>query len=152
MNFKQYLLKDIGFHTTNVENYEEIKQKGLKINQKSFYTKGSNDWLKRAYGIVPIFLSLSKTSYKEGVQLTINVKGLKKGADLGSLIDHGAIIDENGFYFEKKSNVQEKFKEEEYDYEELYDGNLVEEFIDLTKTFVIMEDIPANRIINVTWH
>lgn len=142
----------IGFHNTSPENYELIKKQGLKINSKSYYTNQSNSWVKRAYGLIPVFISLQEDLYEEQgtVQLTVNIEGLKIAADLGTLIDYGAIIDENGFYFSKKGKAPEHLKAlDEITYDELISGNLVNEFINLTKTLVVLENITPNRILKV---
>ena len=145
------LNSEIVFHNTSIENLKKIEQHGLKINSEPYYTIGSNDWVKRAYGMIPIFASTQKDHYHEAgdVQLTIDIKGLKKAADLGSLIDFGAYIDEKGFYFEDNAKVPEEFKKEEIHYSELYYGSFVEDFIQLTKTLVVMENIHPGRIIKI---
>ena len=101
--------------------------------------------------MIPIFASTQKNHYHESgdVQLTIDAKGLKKAADLGTLIDFGAYLDEEVFYFEDNAKVPKKFKKEEIHYSELYYGGFVEDFIQLTKTLVIMENIHPNRIIKI---
>jgi len=145
------LNQEIVFHNTSIGNLKKIEQQGLKINSEPYYTIDSNEWIKKAYGIIPIFASIKKDHYHEpgDVQLTIDIKGLKKAADLGTLMDFGAYLDEKGFYFEDNAKVPEEFKEEEIHYSELYSGGFVEDFIQLTKTLVIMENIHPNRIIKI---
>ena len=72
-------------------------------------------------------------------------------ADLGLLIDHGAYMEENGFWFKKKPNW---LGAAEYSYEDLqgsdtFDLNSV---IKNTGTFVVLENIDVNRIKKVGEH
>lgn len=150
---------DYGYHYTSKENYEKIQKEGLKINQRENLTNTfgneSDNWVRNAYGITPIFLSLEPlerfgprrpmgSSY-DWVLLKVDVKGLDIAADLGLLIDHGAYIEENGFWFERKPKWLDDY---EYSYEDLqgsdtFDLNTV---IKKTGTFVVLQDIEANRI------
>lgn len=146
---------DYGYHYTSKENYEKIQKEGLKINQRENLTNTfgneSDNWVRNAYGMTPIFFSLeplerfgSGSSY-DWVLLKVDVKGLDIAADLGLLIDHGAYIEENGFWFKRKP---EWLGSDDYSYEDLqgsdtFDLNTV---IKKTGTFVVLQDIEANRI------
>ena len=85
------------------------------------------------------------------VLLKVDVKGLDIAADLGLLIDHGAYIEENGFWFKRKP---EWLGSDDYSYEDLqgsdtFDLNTV---IKKTGTFVVLQDIEANRIQKIKQH
>lgn len=157
---------DYGYHYTSKENYEKIQKEGLKINQRenltnTFGNESDKSWVRKAYGMTPIFLSLEPlerfgprrpmgSSY-DWVLLKVDVKGLDIAADLGLLIDHGAYIEENGFWFKRKP---EWLGSDDYSYEDLqgsdtFDLNTV---INKTGTFVVLQDIEANRIQKIKQH
>ena len=151
---------DFGYHYTSKENYDKMQKEGLKINQSQHLTHGG-EWVKNAYGITPIFLSLKPLkqfgprmpygSNYDWVLLKVDVRGLDIAADLGFLIDYGAYIEEDGFWFKRKPNW---LGDDEYSYEDLqgsetFDLNNV---IKKTGTFVVLEDIDANRIQKIGEH
>ena len=85
------------------------------------------------------------------VLLKVDVRGLDIAADLGFLIDYGAYIEEDGFWFKRKPNW---LGDDEYSYEDLqgsdtFDLNSV---IKNTGTFVVLENIDVNRIKKVGEH
>lgn len=149
-----------GYHYTSRENYEKIKKDGLRINQSSHLTntfdiESDKTWVRKAYGMTPIFLSLEPLkrfgprmpmgSDYDWILLKVNVEGLDIAADLGLLIDHGAYIEEDGFWFKRKP---EWLSASDYSYTDLqgsdtFDMNKV---IKATRTFVVLENIPSNRI------
>lgn len=148
---------DYGYHFTSKANYEKIQKDGLRINQSQHFTYG-DDWIKNAYGITPIFLSLepleefgpsssSESSY-DLVLLKVDVRGLDIAADLGLLIDHGAYIEEDGFWFKRKPNWLD---DDEYSYEDLQGSDTfhLRSVIQHTRTFVVLQDIEPSRIVKV---
>jgi len=154
---------DYGYHYTSRENYEKIKTEGLRINQPKHHAIGITEWaIENAYGMSPIFMGV-KPQKQYGprtplggqpinwVLLKVNVSGLNIAADIGTLIDHGAYVEENGFWFKKKPDW---LGADEYSYEDLqgsetFDLNNV---IKKTETFVVLEDIDANRIQKIGEH
>lgn len=171
IRFKDILLEiknttiDFGYHYTSKENYDKIQREGLKINQRENLTNTfgneSDNWVKRAYGLTPIFLSLKPlkqfgprrpygSSY-DWVLLKVDVRGLDIVADLGFLIDHGAYIEEDGFWFKYKPNW---LADDEYRYEDLHGSDTFDlnNVIKNTGTFVVLEDIDVNRIKKVGEH
>jgi len=148
---------DYGYHYTNKENYDKILIEGLKINQKNHLTNtfGGESWVKTAYGIIPIFLGVKPMtgwgprmpigSEYDWVLLKVNVKGLDIAADLGLLIDHGAYMEENGFWFKRKPNWLDS---DEYSYSDLQGSDTfdLQTVIKKTGTFVVLQDIEVNRI------
>lgn len=151
---------DYGYHYTSKENYEKIKIEGLKINQSSnltntFGMESDKTWVRTAYGITPIFLSLEPLkqfgprvpmgSEYDWVLLKVNVKGLDIAADLGLLVDYGAYIEENGFWFKHKPNWLDS---DDYSYEDLQGSDTFDlpTVVKKTGTFVVLENIPVDRI------
>lgn len=137
-----------GYHYTTIENYDKIKSGGLITNQASNYVIGNNDWILNAYGKIPIFLStepLSEYKTENGILLKVNVEGLDIAADLGTLIDYGAYIEEDGFWFENKPKWLD---DSEYSYDDLQGSYTFDlpTVIKETKTFVVLENISVDRI------
>lgn len=96
-----------GFHYTSRESYNKIKNEGLKINQPMHLTTRDNSWMKNAYGMIPIFLSTVpipryEHAISDWVLLKVDAQGLNIAADIGTLIDYGAYIEEDGFWFKQK--------------------------------------------------
>jgi hypothetical protein len=149
-----------GYHYTSRESFNKIKIEGLKINQpvhltNTFDTESDKTWVRKAYGLTPIFLSLQPLkqfgprmphgSNYDWVLLKVDVTGLDVAADLGLLIDHGAYIEEDGFWFKRKPVW---LGSDEYSYDDLqgsdtFDLPLV---IKNTGTFVVLENISPDRI------
>ena len=103
VNEKNIFNKNSVYHVTSIKNIEIIKKEGLKINQARFFTTDSDeDWVRNAYKCNPIFLATKPNLYKgkDTIELIVDVSGLQIGADLGSLIDKGAILTERGLYFD----------------------------------------------------
>ena len=148
---------DYGYHFTSKANYEKIQKEGLRINQSQHLTHG-DEWVKNAYGITPIFLSLEPLEkfgpsrpYGSGydwVLLKVDVRRLDIAADLGLLIDHGAYIEEDGFWFKRKPNWLDDY---EYSYEDLQGSDTfnLRSVIQHTRTFVVLQDIEPSRIVKV---
>jgi len=149
----------VGYHTTDKVNLESILRDGLKVNPgKLGFTNGNDIWVKNAYGLVPVYMVVegeelySKKSSDSGevVLLEVDVSGLSIGADLGSLIDYGAELTQDDFYFGNglPAELEGTLADEEViDYTELVDNEeFIEACMDLTGTFVVMEDISPDRI------
>jgi hypothetical protein len=139
-----------GFHYTSRENYNKIKNEGLKINQPMHLTNRDNSWVVRAYNMIPVFLSIVplpqyEHEIKDWVLLKVDVSGLNVAADLGTLIEFGAYIEETGFWFERRPFW---LKGDEFEYDELEGSDKfnLPRVIKQTKTFVVLEDISPDRI------
>ena len=149
------LLEDetkIGYHRTLKQNAEKIKEQGLKVNQSSNLTTGG-DWSFEHYGVKPVFISLEydKFSTEGDVVLTVDITGLDVVADLPSLVDHGAIVEEDHLWWEEGQEPKELeiFLEDGAVYIEdllVPDSNVANAAISLTKTLAVLEDIEPNRI------
>ena len=151
----EQILNDIryGYHVTSEYNYDKyIRTGGLRINSSnSKFTIGDNRWIRRAYNMIPIFLTTEiESKYSGGngdVLLRVNVRGLNIGADLGGLIDLGAYIEQDSFWFERPPDWV--IGDGEYSYEELVNerGDFsIRDAIEATKSFVVCEDIESERI------
>jgi len=144
-NFIKY-----GFHYTNRDNYNKIKNEGLKINQSMHLTARDNNWMRNVYDMIPIFLSivpLAQYEYaiNDWVLLKVDAQGLNIAADIGTLIDYGAYIEEDGFWFKQKPFW---LNATEFQYEELHgsDNFNLQRVIKQTRTFAVLENIAPNRI------
>lgn len=144
------------YHRTTKENFERIKKEGLKINQKKneITTNAGVTNLKIAYGMIPIFVSLNPKVFPitNDNQIMVEIDfdfDMKYAADIGVLIDKGAILDEEGFYFDDSSDAYNEynFTDDLYEYNEtLYFDPYKEMFIEFTQTIAILEDIPVEKI------
>jgi hypothetical protein len=139
----------IGYHTTKHENLESILSNGLQINRENMNYTFDDWWVVPAYGLNPVYLAKEKGYYhvgdelKDNVLLEVNCSSLDIGGDLGHLIERGAILTEDGFYFED-SNL---FGDREFKFHELTENpDDVSAFIKLTGTFVVMSNIDPKRI------
>lgn len=149
---------EFGYHYTTKDRLPSIIKDGLRVNQPIQYTIGDNEWVHRAYGMSPIFMGITPqkeygprtphgSKSVDWVLLKVNVSGMNIAADLGTLIDHGAYIEEEGFWFEKNPSWLN-----EYEYEFTYDELQGSENLDLqrviraTQTFVVLENIPPDKI------
>ena len=141
------------YHYTKRKSLDSIRRKGLLVGQKANYTSNFFvDNLKIAYGMVPIFCFTNKqnTTYNldgDSVLLGIDEKNLKIGADIGSLVDHGAYLEDNGFWFSK--DIFEDFYDEkgELSYDLLINSSLfIKKAVQMTGTLVILENITPDKI------
>lgn len=139
-----------GYHYTSRENYNKIKNEGLKINQPMHLTTRDNSWMVKAYDMIPVFLSIVplpqyERSIEDWVLLKVDVNGLNIAADIGTLIDFGAYIEEDGFWFKKRPFW---LNGTEFEYYELNGSDKLNlhHVIKQTEAFVVLENIPATRI------
>lgn len=140
------------YHRTTRDRLRTILKEGLKLNQLNNITSDVGSYnLELAYGKIPIFVSLSSELYpvdnENHILLEIDSDfDMRYSADIGFLIEKGAYLEESGFYFDKGSEGFEKGFDEEYTYDCLGEDPEREDFIQLTKTFAIEENIPPNKI------
>lgn len=139
-----------GYHYTSRKNYNKIKNEGLKINQPMHLTTRDNSWMINAYDMIPIFLSIVplpqyERSIEDWVLLKVDVSGLNIAADIGTLIDFGAYVEEDGFWFKQRPFW---LNGEEFQYDELQGSDKFDlpRVIQQTKAFAVLENIPVNRI------
>lgn len=143
----------IGYHTTLRSNLDSILATGLQINQENKNYTFDDWWVVPAYGLNPVYLAKEKGYYhvgdenKDNVILEVNCSGLDIGGDLGHLIEKGAILTEDGFYFEDST----LFGEREFKFHELTsEKDVVKSLVNITGTFVVMDSIDPKRIKQVS--
>jgi len=107
-NWRQYLTESIGreiwYHLTTPGRAEIIEEEGLKVNQETCLTTETGEWAKEHYGICPIYLSLEPYIKREELPewdlenaalFEVDVTGMPLVADLQTLIDKGAMVDQD---------------------------------------------------------
>ena len=136
---------DYMYHATLTKNVPKILANGLKINSEPVLTTGGF-WAKHIYGCQPIYLSTfgNHASNKTRLQLSlleVDVAGVKLVADLPSIIDHDALISDEGYFYWEDSEV-------EWNFSELLDPSSKQCYFAklLTETAASLHDIPASRI------
>ncbi|TXH10324.1 MAG: hypothetical protein E6R04_05520 [Spirochaetes bacterium] len=144
--------KDFWYHTTTRKNLERIATEGLKTNSPSNYSIASLEYMKDAYGVVPIFLAKSSKPYEDHVDsviLKIDTRGLDLVADIPTLASHfGAYVEEDHIWFESDDRRAPRWgrKEDSIPFEELINGSFREDAIKTTGTCAVLQNIPPNRI------
>lgn len=140
------------FHRTTRDRLPNILKEGLKINQLNNITSDVGSYnLELAYRKIPIFVSFSSKLYpiknQNHVLLEIDFDfDMEYSADIGFLVEKGAYLEESGFYFDIGSEGFERGFDDEYTYDCLNEDPEREDFIQLTKTFAIMENVPIEKI------
>lgn len=138
------------YHTTDVPP-EIILKEGL-IGRKSKGFSTASGWVFE-YGWLPsnsIFLSSDPGAYGEEGKYTyaVNVSGLNLLADYPSLVDKGAMIEEDGYlWWQNLSDVPQSLRDlhdEEYGIDK--DNLTGEDTLKATGTAVVVGTISPNRI------
>jgi hypothetical protein len=152
----KHILNEIGnpnkvYHTTSRDRLDSILKQGLKINSKENFSVGSLSWMKDAYKMIPIFVSIEPMKYKDdnSVFLEIDTTGIDLVADIPSLVDNGAYVEDNYVWFEMGKNVIDPIDEpEQIFFDELTDpyNEYCKKAIEVTKTAAVMENIPPTKI------
>ncbi len=131
------------YHRTTPDRLNEIKKNGLKINSKNGLTV-AGEWSFEYYKCRPIFLSQNPDNFNEDdaapVLIGVNIEGLPLVADLPSLVDFGANIDEDEIWFEDRDRT--------LSYKKLVKSGSADAryAIKLTKSAACLIDIPTNRL------
>jgi hypothetical protein len=126
------------YHSTTPDRVASILQNGLKINSATNHTEGGS-WADKYYGGRPIYLSTSPGKY-QGTQLSVNVSGQQLYADLPSLVDYGAYVEEDGTIWWE--SPPQGLPDGEYHVSEILDdAQLSRACIELTGTCAILNDI-----------
>jgi hypothetical protein len=147
---RRTLKEEVAYHSTDPKNVPRIQQDGLLTGQESAHTTGGA-WADEHYGTRPIYVSMQKGKY-EGQPLAIDVSDLEVVADLPGLVDAGAMIEEEGLYWEEGYEPQglESLVDEDgmIYFEDLVDpSHPASQFaIELTGTAAVLENIPPDRI------
>jgi len=149
------------YHITRKENKDQILGSGLMVNMPYGMTEGGS-WAREVYGINPIFLSLnpSKTAAQDlidedfNVIIEVDVTGLKLIADLPSLVDKGAYIDDGLRFLYWKEGAEpyeiSEFLDEngEIRMNDLIDSDFhgMESIIEFTGSAAVVKDIPPDKL------
>ena len=147
---RRIIKEEVAYHSTDPGNVPRIQQDGLLTGQESAHTTGGA-WADEYYGTRPIYISMQKGKY-EGQPLAIDVSGLEVVADLPGLVDAGAMIEEEGLYWEEGYEPQELENLVDEDgmiyFEDLVDPShpASQAAIELTGTAAVLENIPPDRI------
>jgi len=152
------------YHTTSPDRVEKILKEGLRVNSDYNKTRAAERYMRKAYdGIVPIFLSLKRGRYINGIILEVDASGFDLVADIPGLLDHDGYLmnDSSGIYWEemnfgdlnqdpeKQDLIYELGGDDgEVTFDVLNDPNSKETqlAIQITETCAVKQDIPPDRI------
>lgn len=145
------------YHFTPKDRVKSILKDGLKVNSQSHYSQASLSYMKDIYGLVPIFVSLTKSNplydHDGAILLEIEVSENDLVADIPTILsEYGASLgDDETIYWEDESDVPNKLKSV-VDSDELsisiesaldYSKNAL---INTTRTAAITHDILPDKI------
>jgi hypothetical protein len=172
MEYRRLARLPVMYHVTSTLNAKKIEKEGLKINQPSNY---SQQWISDYYnGIIPIFLGYEPWGGRNGIVsgaiIKVNTTGLNLVADLPSICDFGAEVDdtnyrsgsstgkESGLWWSEGDETQagplREFLDEEGCVETgvlLENLEAIEAAILLTGTAACLEDISVDKIMNIEY-
>jgi 8-oxo-dGTP pyrophosphatase MutT (NUDIX family) len=144
--------KQIMYHSTDKKNKKNILENGLMVNNSGGFTIGGS-WAHEVYGGNPIFLSDEKERYSEedSVTFAVDVTGLNLLADLPTLIDFGANLEEDYTMWWSDGESPRNFEMFLDDgaisaYDIIGSDDFNKAAIKVTRTAAVMENIPAQRI------
>lgn len=148
---KESVNNGVVYHTTDSSRIASIMRHGLKVDSMPNYSRSSLEYMESVYGMVPIFVSFTEEPYvvsDESVMLEIDAFGLQMVADIPSLADRGAYIEQDGIWFKGKNIIDPVNDPDIITYEELLDpfDPYCKRAIEITGTAAILEDISPERI------
>lgn len=145
--------KQVMYHSTNKKNKKNILENGLVVNNSGGFTIGGS-WAHTVYGGNPIFLSDEKERYSEEgfITFAVDVTGLNLLADLPTLIDFGANLEEDYTmwwgYGESPKNFEMFLDDGAISaYDIIGNDDFNKTAIKVTRTAAVMENIPAERVV-----
>ena len=148
--WRKFLNERIMYHSTSPENAEAILSQGLKVGRESAHTKAGS-WADEHYGTRPIYLSVEQGKY-EGVPLAVNTAGMSLLADLPTLVDYGANVEEEILWWnegEEPPELEPYLDNGEIQiFDLLNDPEVIQAAINTTGTAAVLKDIPAENIKN----
>lgn len=146
--WRKFLNERVMYHSTSPENVEAILSQGLEAGRESAHTQ-AGAWADEHYGTRPIYLSAEQGKY-EGVPLTVNTAGMTLRADLPTLVDYGANVEEEILWWnegEEPEALEPYLDNGELQiYDLLNDPEVIRAAINTTGTAVVLDDIPAENI------
>lgn len=145
--------KQFMYHSTDKKNKTNILKNGLLVNHHNHgFTEGGS-WAYEVYGGIPIFLSSEKDRFysDNSVVFKVDVTDINLLADLPSLIDFGAYLEEDMTMWWDNGKEPLGFDVLNDDGISAYDivssKDLNNSAIKLTGTAAVMENIPVENII-----
>ena len=146
--WRKFLNERIMYHSTSPENAEAILSQGLEVGRESSHTQ-AGAWADEHYGTRPIYLSAEKGKY-EGVTLAVNTAKVTLVADLPTLVDHGANVEEETLWWNEGEAPEalESYLEngEIQIFDLLNDSGAIQAAINTTGTAAALENIPPENI------
>jgi hypothetical protein len=135
-NWREYIIQEgIMYHSTDPSNIESIRQAG--------------SWADEYYGTRPVYLSRQEGKY-EGESLAIDTSGLNLVADLPSLVDYGANVEEELLWWEEGEEPPELEPYLNMGEIEIFDlmnePDVIKAAIRTTGTAAVLDDIPPDKI------
>ena len=136
------------YHSTSPENAEAILSQGLEVGRESSHTQ-AGAWADEHYGTRPIYLSTEKGKY-EGVPLAVNTAGVTLVADLPTLVDYGANVEEEILWWNEGEEPEalEPYLEngELQIFDLLNDTEVIQAAITTTGTAAALENISSKNV------
>ena len=153
--------RETWFHLTTSDRAELIEEEGLKVNQEACLTTKTGQWAHEYYETCPIYLSLEPYikreelagwNLEEAVVYEVDIADIPLVADLQSLVDKGANVDQDSkMLWWEESEEPEMLKDFLDDgaieiSRLLNDSDVIDAAIQTTKTAAIIEDILPEQI------
>ena len=148
-NWREYIIQEsIMYHSTDPSNIESIRQTGLETGRESTHTQAGS-WADEYYGTRPVYLSGQEGKY-EGASLAIDTSGLNLVADLPSLVDYGANVEEELLWWaegEEPPELEPYLNMGEIEiFDLMNEPDVIQAAIRTTGTAAVLDDIPPERI------
>jgi hypothetical protein len=148
-NWREYIIQEgIMYHSTDPSNIESIRQTGLETGRESTHTQAGS-WADEYYGTRPVYLSRQEGKY-EGESLAIDTSGLNLVADLPSLVDYGANVEEEALWWEEGEEPPELEPYLNMGEIEIFDllnePDVIKAAIRTTGTAAVLDNIPPDKI------
>jgi hypothetical protein len=146
--WRKFLNERVMYHSTSPENVEAILSQGLEAGRESAHTQAGS-WADEHYGTRPIYLSAEQGKY-EGVPLAVNTAGVTLLADLPTLVDYGANVEEETLWWnpgEEPEGLEPYLEDGEIQiFDLLNDPEVIQAAISTTGTAAVLSDISADNI------
>ena len=147
--WREYIIQEgVMYHSTDPSNIESIRQTGLEMGRESTHTQAGS-WADEYYGTRPVYLSTQEGKY-EGATLAIDTSGFNLVADLPSLVDYGANVEEEALWWEEGEEPPELEPYLNMGEIEIFDllnePDVIKAAIRTTGTAAVLDDIPPDRI------
>ena len=148
-NWRKYVKQEgVMYHSTDPSNIENIRQTGLETGRESAHTQAGS-WADEHYGTRPIYLSRQEDKY-EGASLVIDISDLNLVADLPSLVDYGANVEEELLWWaegEEPPELEPYLNMGEIEiFDLINEPDVIKAAIRTTGTAAVLDDISPERI------